>query len=267
MGMLRTEDAERLQVGPGRQPGCQLPLPGSTLQSCGLQASLRRPAARQWPAAAGPQIMTRQPPFQLGATQHPQGFPEAWTEAAWPVVEAGVQAHRRSTALKESDVESRERSRFALLGNAVTVQVTAAQCSGCAWPLQPRANQGASAPRPAPPSPRPCRFPAPAAAGGAVAGRAPGGPLPLQVPWLHRQRHPNGRRVWRRAGAGGRRAGGGLRGQCQGRAADAARRLAQEARERAAGRRWAAGCWLLAVGGGLLLPCGKEGRERAGSWG
>ncbi len=51
-----------------------------------------------------------------------QGLPEGHTEAAWPLRGSGVQAHR-VRPLRDSDAAAREGARFALIGNAVTVQV------------------------------------------------------------------------------------------------------------------------------------------------
>ena len=56
-----------------------------------------------------------------------QGFPAGWTEAAWPVATAGVAAHRVASAAAgratPADVDKAAAARFALIGNAVTVQV------------------------------------------------------------------------------------------------------------------------------------------------
>jgi hypothetical protein len=49
------------------------------------------------------------------------------------VVGPGVQAHRRAGVVRDTDVEVGERARFALLGNAVTVQV-----SGCSVAVAPK---------------------------------------------------------------------------------------------------------------------------------
>lgn len=51
-----------------------------------------------------------------------QGFPEAYTEDCWPVRLPGLQGHA-CRPCSRADVEERERLRFALLGNAVTVDV------------------------------------------------------------------------------------------------------------------------------------------------
>lgn len=59
---------------------------------------------------------------------HTQGLPVDHTIAAWPLVGPGVHQHRGKT-LKDSDTDIRERARFALIGNAVTVQVHGLQ--GC----------------------------------------------------------------------------------------------------------------------------------------
>lgn len=49
-------------------------------------------------------------------------MPEGHTAAAWPVLQAGVNSHI-AKAVKDSDAACRERARFKLIGNAVTVPV------------------------------------------------------------------------------------------------------------------------------------------------
>jgi hypothetical protein len=51
---------------------------------------------------------------------HPQGLPVGHTQPAYPVATPGIRQHR--TNARESDAETAARARFALLGNAVTVQ-------------------------------------------------------------------------------------------------------------------------------------------------
>eukprot|EP00879_Flechtneria_rotunda_P019186 GHRR01020144.1.p1 GENE.GHRR01020144.1~~GHRR01020144.1.p1 ORF type:complete len:309 (+),score=109.62 GHRR01020144.1:1026-1952(+) len=52
-----------------------------------------------------------------------QGFPVGHTAAAWPLATPGIRQHRQGAAPRECDAETQARARFALLGNAVTVQV------------------------------------------------------------------------------------------------------------------------------------------------
>ena len=51
-----------------------------------------------------------------------QGFPEGYTEDCWPVRPPGMQGHA-CRPCSRAEAEERERLRFALLGNAVTVKV------------------------------------------------------------------------------------------------------------------------------------------------
>lgn len=51
-----------------------------------------------------------------------QGFPEGYSEDCWPVRLPGLQQHACRPSSR-ADAEERERLRFALLGNAVTVDV------------------------------------------------------------------------------------------------------------------------------------------------
>lgn len=84
------------------------------------------PTCRAWPSTLPP-LCTRHSlccPCPLPM----QGLPVDHTIAAWPLVGPGVHQHR-GKSLKDSDTDIRERARFALIGNAVTVQVHVLQ--GC----------------------------------------------------------------------------------------------------------------------------------------
>jgi hypothetical protein len=54
-----------------------------------------------------------------------QGLPPGHTTPCYPVSIPGIRQHRVLSAAKDSDADSQARARFALLGNAVTVQVGA----------------------------------------------------------------------------------------------------------------------------------------------
>lgn len=52
-----------------------------------------------------------------------QGLPPGHTAPCYPVSIPGIRQHRVLNAAKDSDADAAARARFALLGNAVTVQV------------------------------------------------------------------------------------------------------------------------------------------------
>jgi len=64
----------------------------------------------------------RCPPLHAWTQPHAQGFPEGYTEACYPIASSSISGHRRAS-VRESDTEARERARFAVLGNAVSVEV------------------------------------------------------------------------------------------------------------------------------------------------
>lgn len=55
----------------------------------------------------------------------PQGLPPGHTGPCYPISLPGIRQHRVLSGAKDSDADSQARARFALLGNAVTVQVGA----------------------------------------------------------------------------------------------------------------------------------------------
>jgi hypothetical protein len=55
---------------------------------------------------------------------HGQGLPVGHTTPCYPVHSPGIRQHRGPT-LRDSEADTQARARFALLGNAVTVQVRA----------------------------------------------------------------------------------------------------------------------------------------------
>lgn len=88
------------------------------------------PTCRAWPSTLPP-LCTRHSlccPCPLPM----QGLPVDHTIAAWPLVGPGVHQHR-GKSLKDSDTDIRERARFALIGNAVTVQVHGLPGCMAAW--------------------------------------------------------------------------------------------------------------------------------------
>lgn len=60
----------------------------------------------------------------------PQGLPPGHTAACYPISIPGIRQHRVQNAAKDSDADSQARARFALLGNAVTVQVRGCEGGG-----------------------------------------------------------------------------------------------------------------------------------------
>jgi hypothetical protein len=56
------------------------------------------------------------------AALHAQGLPVGHTAPCYPVHNPGIGKHR-GPALRDSEADTQARARFALLGNAVTVQV------------------------------------------------------------------------------------------------------------------------------------------------
>lgn len=65
-----------------------------------------------------------------------KGLPPGHTSACYPISIPGIRQHRVHNAAKDSDADSAARARFALLGNAVTVQVREWGCQGLGGALR-----------------------------------------------------------------------------------------------------------------------------------
>ena len=63
-----------------------------------------------------------------------QGLPPGHTAPCYPVSIPGIRQHRVLNAAKDSDADAAARARFALLGNAVTVQVGLLGLFCLMWP-------------------------------------------------------------------------------------------------------------------------------------
>eukprot|EP00798_Chlamydomonas_sp_ICE-L_P008364 gene8364-2607_t len=135
MGLLRTEDAERLQgmpIGhteacwPIHQPGIhQHRAKGMPIGHTEVCWPIQQPGIHQHRAKGMPIGHTEAcwPIQQPGIHQHrAKGMPIGHTVACWPIQQPGIHQHRAK--VKDADAGARERERFGLLGNAVTVQVS-----------------------------------------------------------------------------------------------------------------------------------------------
>jgi len=112
-GMLRVEDAERLQVGAALfRRGARLPH-CSVLQEMGKEGGLVTRGA----ACARLACVLHTCPASTQLT--PQGLPEGHTRPCWPIQTPGVGAHRARPPRTEADAEAAASKRWDLLGERV----------------------------------------------------------------------------------------------------------------------------------------------------
>lgn len=122
-GMLRVEDAERLQVR-------------TLLGICGCEVLFgQRGACSSGRSLAGGSYHHHTPLFRGHRRSHrhmhlapyPQGLPEGHTRPCWPIQTPGVGAHRARPPRTEADAEAAASKRWDLLGERVM------QCSASGW--------------------------------------------------------------------------------------------------------------------------------------
>jgi hypothetical protein len=140
-GLLRIEDAERLQArgNGGGRAACTLA--GLRLVCC-WQFVCHAPATT-------PTLCTT------------QGLPPGHTAPCFPISMPGIRQHRTSSTARDSDADTAARARFALLGNAVTVQV-------CVKRLRAQCDIVAAIDTPNHAAPCPCRAALSTSTGGRV---------------------------------------------------------------------------------------------------
>ena len=118
-GMLRVEDAERLQVG-WRGEVCSVWLPWAATPACGfypVDVCHELCSGQQAPAASGRPIgLACPPPAAAFLSLAPQGLPEGHTRPCWPIQTPGVGAHRARPPRTEADAEAAASKRWDLLG-------------------------------------------------------------------------------------------------------------------------------------------------------